>query len=387
MNLDYTSIRKMRGLIVFTVLVLIGVYRFDVVVGTVLFVLDMLSPFILGSAIAFVLSVPMAQIRKLLFSKVEANPQGRGGKRLASMAAPLSLVLSIILVIGLLIILTAVVLPELATTLTSLAKTLPERGAALLSGLEHFLADYPDALAWVQSIQVDWEQILMGIVNFFRNGATAFLGSTIGVATGIVSAFTSFFIAFVFACYILLQKEVLGRQIRKVLFAFLPSPRANETIRVSTLTHGIFSNFLTGQCLEAVILGLMFFVSMTILRFPYALLVGVLIAFAALIPIFGAFIGCIVGTFLILTVNPAQGLGFLALFLVLQQIEGNLIYPHVVGGSVGLPSIWVLAAVTLGGSLFGVIGMLVFIPIISVLYTLLRENVHKRLDEKGLEVE
>ena len=131
----------------------------------------------------------------------------------------------------------------------------------------------------------------------------------------------------------------------------------------------------------------MFFVSMTILRFPYALLVGVLVAFTALIPIFGAFIGCAVGAFLILTVNPVQAAGVIALFLVLQQVEGNLIYPHVVGGSVGLPSIWVLAAVSLGGSLMGIVGMLVFIPIVSVLYTLLRENVHARLEEKDLHIE
>lgn len=387
MNLDKYTIRKVRGLIVFTVLFLIGVYRFEVVVKGFIFLLDIVFPFILGGAIAFILSVPMGQIRKLLFAKIEANPKGKRGERLAHAAAPISLVLSIILVIFLLFILTAVVLPELAYTLSTLAKTLPVKFTALLADLELFLADYPDALAWVQSVQIDWEQLFVGIVDFFRSGATAFLGSTIGVAKGIVSAFTTFFIAFVFACYILLQKETLGRQLRKVLYAYLPAKNASETLRVGTLTHKIFSNFVTGQCMEAVILGFMFFISMSVLRFPYAVLVGVLIAFAALIPIFGAFIGCIVGTFLILTVNPAQAVAFVILFLVLQQIEGNLIYPHVVGGSVGLPSIWVLAAVSLGGSLFGVVGMLVFIPIISVLYTLLRESVNRKLKEKELRIE
>ena len=148
------------------------------------------------------------------------------------------------------------------------------------------------------------------------------------------------------------------------------------------MSHRTFSSFITGQCLEAVILGVMFFVSMSLLKFPYALLVGILVAFTALIPVFGAFIGCVVGAFLILMVNPMQAIGFIALFLVLQQVEGNLIYPHVVGNSVGLPSIWVLAAVTVGGSLMGIMGMLVFIPLASVVYALIREWVYRRLEQR-----
>ena len=146
------------------------------------------------------------------------------------------------------------------------------------------------------------------------------------------------------------------------------------------------SSFITGQCVEAVILGAVFFVSMTILRIPYALLVGCLIAVTALIPIVGAFIGCIVGAFLLLMVSPMQALFFVVLFLILQQVEGNLIYPHVVGSSVGLPSIWVLVAVSVGGSLMGIAGMLVFIPLTSVLYALFREFVYQRLQAKGLQV-
>ena len=150
-------------------------------------------------------------------------------------------------------------------------------------------------------------------------------------------------------------------------------------MEICTLSHKTFASFLTGQCMEALILGTMFFVAMLIFRFPYALLVGVLIAFTALIPIFGAFIGCVIGVFLILMVSPIKALGFLIMFLVLQQIEGNFIYPHVVGSSVGLPSIWVLVAVTLGGSIMGVLGMLIFIPLVSVLYTLFREEIYKRI--------
>ena len=179
-------------------------------------------------------------------------------------------------------------------------------------------------------------------------------------------------IGMVFAIYILLQKETLAAQVKKLLKAFLPERCERWIIEVAALTERTFSSFLAGQCVEAVILGSMFFITLLILRLPYALLIGVLIAFTALIPVFGAFIGCAVGIFLMLMVSPIDALIFTVVFFVLQQIEGNLIYPHVVGNSVGLPSMWVLVAVTIGGSAMGVLGMLVFIPLCSVLYSLLR---------------
>ena len=221
-------------------------------------------------------------------------------------------------------------------------------------------------------------------INFLKNGAGNVLNSTFTVAKTVINSLMNFFVAFVFACYILLQKEKLSVQIKKVLYAFLPLKAVDKTLEVASLSYKTFSSFVTGQCLEAVILGTMFFIVMSILRFPYALLVGVVIAFTALIPIFGAFIGCVIGTFLMLVSNPMQAVAFVILFLVLQQIEGNLIYPHVVGGSVGLPSIWVLVAVTVGGSLMGVVGMLIFIPLSSVVYALFREVVYKRLKERGI---
>lgn len=193
---------------------------------------------------------------------------------------------------------------------------------------------------------------------------------------------STFLIALIFSFYILLQKERLARQARQVLYALLPERAADRTLDILRLTNRTFSSFLSGQCLEAVILGTLFVVAMTIFQMPYALLVGVLIALTALIPIVGAFIGCAVGALLILIVDPVKALMFVVLFLVLQQVEGNLIYPHVVGSSVGLPSIWVLCAVTLGGSLMGIVGMLVFIPLCSVLYALFRTYVKDRLVRK-----
>ena len=223
-------------------------------------------------------------------------------------------------------------------------------------------------------------------VAFFQNGAGNVLNSTMSAIGSIVSGVATFVIAFVFACYVLLQKEKLSVQVRKVMYAFLPEKKVEWCLEVCSLAAKSFSSFLTGQCVEALILGMMFFIAMSIFSMPYALLVGVLIAFTALIPIFGAFIGCIVGAFLILMVAPVKALIFVIMFLVLQQIEGNLIYPKVVGSSVGLPSIWVLAAVTIGGSLMGVVGMLIFIPITSVVYTLFRASVYKKLKSKHRDI-
>ena len=184
----------------------------------------------------------------------------------------------------------------------------------------------------------------------------------------------------------LLQKEKLNIQVKKVVYAFFPEKRAEWMFEVGSLASKAFSSFFTGQCVEALILGCMFFIVMSILNMPYTMLVSVLIAFTALIPIFGAFIGCFVGAFLILMVDPMQMIVFVVTFLILQQIEGNLIYPKVVGSSVGLPSIWVLAAVTIGGSLMGIVGMLIFIPIVSVVYTLFRASVYKHLKRKHRDI-
>ena len=225
---------------------------------------------------------------------------------------------------------------------------------------------------------IQWGMSILG------NGAGNFMNTTMTAVGSIVSGVTTFFIAFSFACYILFQKEKLHVQVRKVFFAFIPKRKAEVILEVCSLIYRTFANFLTGQCLEAVILGSMFVITLSILKMPYALLIGIIISFTALIPIFGAFIGCVLCCLLIFMVSPKQAILFILVFLILQQIEGNLIYPHVVGSSVGLPSIWVLAAVTIGGNLLGIIGMLIFIPLVSVLYTLFREYVYLRLKKQHI---
>ncbi len=364
---------KIRSLILFTVVAVVAGINYQKVLGVLGNCVSMISPFLLGGTIAFILNVPMRAI--------ECHTPARRMKRFKR---PLSLGLAIIGVAGVLALVVFVVGPQLVETVMSLQKSIPAFFETIQRQAEDLFARYPEVVDYIESVDIDWEQIGKDVMGFLSSGAGTMLSSTFNMAVSIVSGVTSFCIGFVFAIYVLLQKETLARQIKKLCKAYLPERVCQKALGIAVLTEKTFSNFLAGQCMEAVILGTMFFITLTVLKIPYALLIGVLIAFTALIPIFGAFVGCAVGTFLILMVNPVQALVFLVVFQILQQIEGNLIYPHVVGGSVGLPSIWVLVAVTIGGSAMGVVGMLVFIPLCSVLYALLREAATGRLEKKEI---
>ena len=383
MNFNKENIRHIKELIVFTLVLLIALWNYDLVLGAFGFVGNIVFPFLVGGAIAFVLNVPMSFLERNLFG----NEKVQSKKQLKRISRPFSLVLTIVGVLGIIAVVMFVVIPQLGQTFVSLGRNIRRFIPQAMLWLEDLFENNQEILALISEMDMSWDKMINSVLEFFKSGVGNVFDSTISVATSIVGSVTTFVIAFVFACYILLQKEKLHVQMKKILFAYLPERRVENILGVCSLTYKTFSNFLTGQCVEALILGTMFFVVMGIIRLPYALLVGVLIAFTALIPIFGAFIGCAVGAFLILMVDPWKAVIFVILFFVLQQIEGNLIYPKVVGNSVGLPSIWVLAAVSIGGSLMGVVGMLVFIPLVSVIYTLFRGDVYKRLGEKGIEVE
>ena len=333
----------------------------------------MIFPFLLGCGIAFILNVPMRRIESLM--------GGKDGRK-KRWHRPVSLLVTILLVLGIVAVVIFIVVPQVAETAMSLSYKIPAFANQVGRKLEQLFADEPQIAAYLAGISINWKEVFNGAVDFVTVGAGSVLSTTFSAAMSIASGFTTFVIAFVFSIYILLQKETLKAQFKKLFLAILPQKAAERFFEMAALTEKTFSSFLAGQCLEAVILGTMFFVAMTIVRMNYALLMGVLIAFTALIPIFGAFIGCAIGVFLMLMESPMSALAFIVLFNVLQQIEGNLIYPRVVGGSVGLPSIWVLVAVTLGASMMGIAGMLLFIPTCSVLYNLLKRAVNSRLEEK-----
>ena len=378
MIFDKRSIKELRKLILFTIVILIALWNYAIVFEWVGFAFSIIFPFLLGGGIAFILNVPMSFLEEKIFY----NKYLKDKKIANRLARPLSLVLTLAIVVGIIVIVMFVVVPELTKTVISLGRTIRNFVPEAQRFLEGLFSDNSEVQAWLRELNLDIGKMADSMIAFFQDGAGDVINSAVSAIGSFVSGVATFVIAFVFACYVLLQKERLKVQVQKVMYAFFPEKRVAWLLEVCSLTAKSFSSFFTGQCVEAVILGVMFFIAMSIFNMPYALLVGVLIAFTALIPIFGAFIGCVVGAFLILMVDPLQALTFVIMFLILQQIEGNLIYPKVVGSSVGLPSIWVLAAVTVGGSLMGVVGMLIFIPIVSVIYTLFRASVYKRLRKR-----
>ena len=373
MDINRETMKKIMLLILYTVIVLALAMQFERVLVFIGWIIRLVFPFLCGSAIAFILNVPMRFVETRLPEK-----RVRKHRRVISLTVAL---LFVILILGIVFFL---VVPQITDTLVSLMDLIPQFFMNVQVMLEKKFGEYPEIVEYINNInlQIDWKDTFEKIAGFVTTGAGTVLSSTLTAAMSIASGIATFGIAFIFAIYILLQKENLARQFKKLFYAYFPERAVNEFIRICRMAEQTFSKFLAGQCTEAVILGTMFFITLSLLRLPYSLLIGVLIAFTALIPIFGAFIGCAIGIFLTLVVNPVQAVWFTIVFFVLQQIEGNLIYPHVVGNSVGLPSIWVLAAVSIGGSMMGVVGMLIFIPLCSVVYALVREDVNRRLKRR-----
>lgn len=374
MNWNRDQIKQRLAVVCGGVAFFCALQNLPAVVWAVRWLLGILSPFLAGGAIAFILNVPMRAIEAGL----------PGGKRWRTLRRPLALVLTLAAMTGVITLAVCVISPGVGEAARSISSQLPDAFQRVQEQLAELESWLPQLKTLAADLEFDWKALSEKAVALLRDWGGGLVSSGGVLMAGVVSGVSTFVIGLIFSFYVLLQKERLSRQGRQVLYALLPEPWADRTLEVLRLSNRTFSSFLSGQCVEAVILGTLFVVAMTLFRMPYALLVGVLIALTALIPVVGAFIGCVVGALLIAVTNPWQALGFVVLFLVLQQIEGNLIYPHVVGSSVGLPSIWVLAAVTLGGKLMGIAGMLFFIPLCSVLYALFRDFVKDRLKERNI---
>lgn len=341
---------------------------------------SILSPFIIGAAIAFILNVPMRAIERCL--KAVKKP---------GLPRALAILLTLIAIVLVLIGVVYLLVPQLTQTVESLVATLPEFFRRVQTQVVEFLDEHPELMEWLAEYTdfetMDWSGLVQKAISVISNGFTVIVDKAISTVIGLSTGIFNGIISFVFAIYCLSRKEILARQGRRVLYSILPERICDEIVRILRMTNSTFSNFISGQCLEAVILGCMFAVSMTIFGMPYMPLVSVIISVTALIPIVGAFIGCVLGAFFILVDSPLQAVWFVVLFLILQQIEGNMIYPRVVGTSIGLPGMWVLVAVTVGGDLMGVGGMLLMIPLASVLYALGREITNKRLAARGIDPE
>ena len=339
-------------------------------------VLGIFSPFITGACIAFVLNVPMRFFERIL-KKIQKPGLRRG----------LALVLTIIAVLLVLTVVFLLLIPQVAETVKTLIPKLMDFFVNLETTADQLLLDNPELFRVFGDISLNWTEFIQNIVNTIGNSLTTIVQGAFSTISIVLGTVMNLFISVVFSIYCLFHKEKLAKQGRKLAYAFLSEKHADRLIRVLRLSNSTFSNFLSGQCIEVCILGTMFAIAMAIFGMPYIPLVSMLVAVTAFIPVIGAWIGCGLGAFFMLVNDPMQAVWFLVMFLVVQQIEGNLIYPKVVGTSIGLSGMWVIVAISVGGDLFGIVGMLLMIPFASVIQTILREDVAIRVYQRKINPE
>lgn len=365
------EMRKWITLIIIAVFSYWFATNIDLILSILTKLLTALKPFILGLITAFILNIPMTKIENIL-NKLIKNDKGK--------VRIISIVISLVIFISIIGFVLLLLIPEIIESIENLIKIAPSIINDIETWTINLLDKYPDLQLEIQKIfdKVNLDTIVPSTLNYIVNGTITFLTNLV---SGIITTFT----AVVFSIYILSQKEYIIEGTKKLMNAYLPTKIQTRTIEIGRLSNQTFSKFISGQCVEAIILGTIFFVVLSILRFPYALIISVLTTITALIPIFGAMIAMAVGAVLIAIESPLQAAIFIVIFQAIQQIEGNFIYPKVVGKSVGLSPMWTLFAITIGGSLFGIIGMLTFLPIASICYALLKDDVSKKIEEKLLD--
>ena len=352
----------------------------DTVWNVVVTIIDLIKPFIIGICIAFVLNIPMKFFEEKVVGKLT--------KEKSKLKRPLSLIITIVVLVGLIIGLMTFVIPQLAESCSTLVKNVPE----YVDSLEKFMNKNINSKELLSSdvIEEVYNKILsMGqnIIKIIGQVAGTIVSHALDITVGVTSTIINIVMAFIVSIYILLSKEKLSNQIKKILYAYMKKENVIKFLKVSKIANIKFTNFVRSQVIEACILGVLCFIGMTICSMPYALLISTIIGVTALVPIFGAFVGAILSAFIVLMVSPIKVILFAIIFVVIQQIEGNLIYPFVVGNSIGLSALWVLFAITVGGNAFGVVGMLIGVPLFGVLYTLISITTNKRLEKRNINIE
>ena len=372
--MDFTPEKRKKltkwliGIATACILIFLGVQNMDVVADAVSWVAGLIMPLILGCAFALILNVPMRFFESHLWSKTKKPV-------LCKLRRPLAFLISLILIIGILVGVIWLVIPELVDAVKVIAQGAIDLVNKLSAMSEAELAELP--LGSVL-LNIDWDKLLDTLQTWLKNQSGTIVNTAFGTISSLVGGIFDFFISFVFAIYILFSKDKLKAQAKRLTRVWLPKNFGEWSIHAASVANQNFRNFISGQSLEAVILGVLCMIGMWIFGFPYAPMVGALVGVTALIPVVGGFIGAGVGAFMILTVDPIKAVFFLIYIIVLQQIEGNLIYPRVMGSRVNLPGMWILAAVTVGGGIAGPIGMLLSVPIASTIYVLVREATDKR---------
>ena len=367
--------RTIMELIFFTIILIFIFIYIKPIWSFITYIIKIFMPFIIGAMIAFVLNVLLNVVENKLFKKLNE----KNTKTWQCLKRPTSVITTFLIIIALLALILGLLIPQLQNTTEIFTENFDSYKTQSVELLEKVGIEKKT----INKLNNNIENIQEEATKYISKNSDKIMQTTVGVATTVAGTVTTIVLGMVFAIYILLKKEDLTRQFKKLARAYLPEKRQRTLKEISTLSNKTFGNFVSGQCIEALIIGLLCFIGMLILQIPYAPTIAVLVGFTALIPVFGAFIGTAIGAFLILMVDPTKALVFVIFIIILQQLEGNLIYPKVVGNSVGLPGIWVMVAVTVGASIGGILGMLLSVPVCSILYSILRTDVNNRIDQKN----
>ncbi len=378
------SIKKIIMIALGLIIFYLAIKNIAVVISYIGTFISFFTPFILGAALAFIINVPMTKIEGFLFKKVPENPKTRLQRCAKTLKRPVSMLIALVLVFGVIVIAGIIIVPQVASGLESLAEALP--GA--MDRLQDWISTNANKIDIVENlmnkIDIDLDSVGRELANTAKGWATAMLDSGFSTVSNIVNGIFEFVIGLVFAIYILLQKEKLGRQGKQIVYATFTEKTADKIMYITGMTRDVFKGFISGQCVDGIINAILFLIILSILGIPYAVMISIFSGFMAMIPIIGSFIGAGVGVIIVLIMDPSQVLYFIIMYIIVQQIDGNVIYPLIAGNSMGLPSIWVLMAVTVGGSMMGILGMILFIPICSVLYKLTRHYVLRRLKDNDV---
>lgn len=393
-ELNKKNIRKILLIITYTILLCFAIIKFDVLLNVLGYILNLLKPFIFGFCIAFILNIPLSRIensfrkkdnKKKKVSNSRAKHEElatKKQKRTNPKLRVLSIILSLLIFIGIIFLTLFLVIPEFINTISIFKDSIPSAFNTCQEWARDLMSNNPEIVEKINEFKPDWQQIYDETGTWIKSMATGIIGVSIDVIVSIFSGIINFFMGIIFAVYMLMQKEKLTCQLKRVIRACMPEDKAQRLMYIGHVTNDTFKKFFGGQFVEAVLLGVLCFIGMSIFKMPYALTISVLVGVTALIPVFGAFFGTAIGAILILAVDPMQAIWFVIFIIVLQQIDGNFIYPKIVGDSVGLPGIWVMLAVLVGGNSLGIIGMLIGVPIASVVYKLIREYVQKKKIEE-----
>ena len=366
--------KELLLIVTYAIVLIFALFNLKTMFGIIGYVFKLIMPFIIGIGIAFVLNILLKIIETKIYPKIFKKKTKRNEK----LKRPICLVSVMVLVIALLSLIFKLVIPELINAVEIFSESLPKYTEII----ENYLEEKDFSEENIKMVTDTLNEVQKKATSFVMTNTDEIAEGIFNMATTIVNYIVNGVIALVFALYILAQKENFTRQVNKVMRAFFDKNIINKIETVVGITNKAFYNFASGQFVEALIIGILCFIGMIILRIPYSTTISVLVAFTALIPMFGAFIGTIIGAFLILMIDPIKAIIFVIFIIILQQFEGNLIYPKVVGKSVGLPGIWVLVAVTIGASTFGIIGMIISVPLCAILYGVLVNVTNERL-KKG----